>query len=99
MATLQQPFRETGAVFLSRYQFLIGPAEWSGFFCSLVQQKLRTMSYSVEQITEKGNQPRHVSKGRSAKTQKKNRHRWMRQKLKNLDFVPQHNRYTGGWFE
>lgn len=56
------------------------------------------MSYGFEQIKEKGNQPRHVNKGRAVKIQKKNRHRWMRQKMKDPDFVPQNNRYTAGWF-
>lgn len=57
------------------------------------------MSYGTEQITEKGNQPRFVNKGRAVKFIKKSRHRWMRQQMKNFDFVPQYNRFKGGWFQ
>lgn len=57
------------------------------------------MSYGAEQIVEKGNQPKYVSKGKSAKIQKNNQHRYIRQKMKNLDYVPQYNRYKGGWVD
>lgn len=58
------------------------------------------MSYkSFEQIVECGKQPKHVKKGVAAKIMKNNRHRWLRQKNKNIDFVPQNNRYFGGWFQ
>ena len=53
------------------------------------------MSYGAEQIVSKGSQSKFVSKGKSAKIQKNNHHRWMRQKMKDLNFIPQYNRYKG----
>lgn len=53
------------------------------------------MSYSAEQKTEKGSQPRYVKSG--GKTEKKKQHRRIRQKMKNLNYVPQYNRYEAGW--
>jgi len=57
------------------------------------------MSYGAEQMVEKGNQSRHGRKGKYGRFQKKSRHRYMRQRLKNPDFVPQYNRYQAGWFD
>jgi hypothetical protein len=54
------------------------------------------MSYSAPQITEKGKQPRFVKKAKN-KRYKKMYHRRMRQKMKQIDFVPQFNRFDGGW--
>ena len=54
------------------------------------------MSYSAPQITEKGKQPRFVKKSKN-KLIKKFRNRRMRQQMKNIDFVPQGNRFDGGW--
>lgn len=54
------------------------------------------MSYSAEQITEKGSQPKFVKK-RAGKTNKKFQHKRIRRKMKNPDYVPQYNRYEAGW--
>ena len=56
------------------------------------------MSYSAEQITEKGHQPRYSRKGKAAKFQKKSRHRKLRQQMKDQNFIPQYNRFNG-WFD
>lgn len=53
------------------------------------------MSYSAEQKTEKGSQSK-LSKG-AGKINKKFQHRRMRNKMKDLDFVPKYNRYEAGW--
>jgi hypothetical protein len=54
------------------------------------------MAYGAQQITEKGNQPRWVRKS-PGKINKKFQHRRMRQRMKDLNFVPHYNRYEGGW--
>lgn len=56
------------------------------------------MSYSTQQITEKGKQPRYIKKAKN-KLNKKFHHRQMRQMMKKLDFVPHYNRFDGGWQE
>jgi hypothetical protein len=56
------------------------------------------MSYSAQQITEKGKQPRYIKKAKN-KLNKKFHHRRMRQKMKNIDFHQQYNRFDGGWQE
>lgn len=53
------------------------------------------MSYSAQQKTEKGSQPKYV-KG-SGKVNKKFQHKRMRNKMKNLEFTPHYNRYEAGW--
>jgi uncharacterized protein (DUF2252 family) len=53
------------------------------------------MSYGAQQKTEKGNQYRHVKSG--GKIQKKFQHRRQRQKMKDLNYIPQYNRYEAGW--
>lgn len=54
------------------------------------------MSYSAEQVKEKGHYSKYHKKV-PKKTNKKFQHRRMRQKMKDLDFVPQYNRYEAGW--
>lgn len=53
------------------------------------------MSYSAQQKTEKGHQPRYGKSGR--KINKKFQRRRMRNKMKKIDFVPHYNRYEAGW--
>lgn len=55
------------------------------------------MSYSAMQITECGNQPRHGKPKK--KFAKKCQHRRIRRKMKDLNFVPQYNRFEAGWVD
>jgi hypothetical protein len=53
------------------------------------------MSYSAQQKTEKGSQPRCCKSG--GKISKKFQHKRLRRKMKDLDYVPKYNRYEAGW--
>lgn len=55
------------------------------------------MAYGAEQITEKGNQPRHGKP--KHKLAKKMHHRRIRNKMKDLNYVPKYNRYEKGWVD
>lgn len=55
------------------------------------------MSYSAEQITENGNQPRGGKPKK--KFAKKSQHRRMRSKMKDLSYTPAYHKYEKGWVD
>lgn len=57
------------------------------------------MSYGTEQIKENGSNSRFGKGKGGVRFQKKARHKWMRQKMKDKNFIPQYNRFQAGWYD